>query len=197
MAFIDLPDRGTASGPADELFRSEQDRLGLDYVPNYVRLFADRPAVYAAWRRLLGAITENMDPRRYELATLAAARALKASYCTLAHGKVLAERYFEPAVVQDLVNDRRDALDDVEIAVMDLAKKVADEATAVIPADIERLRELGLSDEEILDVVLAAAARCFWSKTLDALCVEPDAAYSALEPGLRDALTVGRPIASS
>jgi hypothetical protein len=30
---------------------------------------------------------------------------------------------------------------------------------------------------------------------LDALGVEPDAAFNALEPGLRDALTVGRPIA--
>jgi hypothetical protein len=45
-------------------------------------------------------------------------------------------------------------------------------------------------------VVLAAAARAFFSKTLDALCVEPDASYSELEPSLRETLTVGRPIAS-
>jgi len=49
-----------------------------------VRLFAHRPAVYAAWRQLVGVITENMDARRYEVATVAAARTLRSSYCTLA-----------------------------------------------------------------------------------------------------------------
>jgi hypothetical protein len=43
-------------------------------------------------------------------------------------------------------------------------------------------------------VVLAAAARCFFSKTLDALGVQPDALYAELQPELRDVLTVGRPI---
>lgn len=166
-------------------------------MPNYVRLFARRPAVYAAWRQLLASITADMDERRYELATVAAASTLRSSYCTLAHGKVLADRFLEPAVVKDVVVDRHTAgLDEVELAVMDLTEKVVDDATAVIPSDIDRLRELGLSDTEILDVVLVAAARCFFSKTLDALCVEPDVAYADLDPGLRDSLTVGRPIAS-
>jgi alkylhydroperoxidase family enzyme len=86
-------------------------------------------------------------------------------------------------------------LDDVDGAVIDLADKVAADATTVTQADIERLRGLGLADAEILDVVLAAAARCFFSKTLDALGCDPDAAFSELiEPELREALTVGRPI---
>ncbi len=95
------------------------------------RLFAQRPAVYEAWQQLRDAIAGEMDPRRYELATLAAAR------------------------------------------------------------------ELGLSDREIFDVVLAAAAQCFFSKAVDAVGVLPDAEYAELEPGLREALTVGRPIANS
>jgi alkylhydroperoxidase family enzyme len=78
---------------------------------------------------------------------------------------------------------------------MDLAAKVVDNATSVTQEDVDRLRSLGLSDPEIFDVVAAAAARCFYSKTLDALGAQPDAAYAELEPGLRDALVVGRPIA--
>jgi alkylhydroperoxidase family enzyme len=85
-------------------------------------------------------------------------------------------------------------LDEVDTAIMELADKVAADATAVGAEDIERLRSLGLRDDEILDVVLAAAVRCFFSKTLDALGVEPDAAYAKLDPQLREALTVGRPI---
>jgi uncharacterized peroxidase-related enzyme len=194
MAFIETVSEESATGEAAELIRSEHERLGQ--VPNFVRLFAHRPRVYAAWRQLLGSITENMDERRYELVTVAAARRLRSSYCTLAHGKVLAERFLEPSAVRDLVGQHSSVeLDEIEVGVMDLAEKVIDDATAVIPADIERLRELGLSDDEIFDVVLAAAARCFFSKTLDALCVEPDASYALLEPSLREALIVGRPLA--
>ena len=60
---------------------------------------------------------------------------------------------------------------------------------------MQRLRDLGLSDAEIFDVVAAAAARCFFSKTLDALGAEADPVFAELGPELRDALTVGRPIA--
>ena len=144
MTFIETPGEDTASGATAELFASERARLG--YVPNYVRLFALRPGVYAAWRQLVGAITDGMDERRYELATVAAASRLRSSYCTLAHGKALADRFLEPAVVRDVVVDRHAAgLDEIELAVMDLAEKVVDDATAVIPADIHRLGGDGAS----------------------------------------------------
>ena len=80
---------------------------------------------------------------------------------------------------------------------MDLADRVADDATSIAESDLQRLRDLGLTDAEIMDVVLAAAVRCFFSKTLDALGVLPDAFYGELEPELREVLVVGRPIAEA
>ena len=161
---------------------------------NYERAFGQRPAVYEAWQQLNGAIKAQMDLRRYELSTLAAARRLRSSYCCLAHGTVLAERFGEP--VARIASDHRAAgLGEVDVAVMDLAEQVVDDATSVSEADLQRLRDLGLSEEEVMDVILAAAARCFFSKTLDALGVRPDPGYRDLEPGLREALVVGRPIA--
>ena len=99
-------------------------------------------------------------------------------------------------MVRAAVADHRTAdLSATDVAVMDLAVKVADDATSIQQADIDHLRSLGLSDADIFDVVLAATARCFFSKTLDALGVEPDVKYAELDPALRDALTVGRAIA--
>jgi uncharacterized peroxidase-related enzyme len=136
-----------------------------------------------------------MDLRRYELATLAAARRLRSTYCAMAHGSVLIEKFLEPDQLKAIMADHHSAgLDDVEVAVMDLADKVAADATSVSEADLDRLRSLGLSDAEVVEVVAAAAARCFFSKALDGLGVQPDAKYAALEPELRAALTVGRPI---
>ena len=186
MAFIDTPED-------DELYQSDRARQG--YVANYTRVFAHRPEVYAAWRDLNVAIRNSMDARRYELATVAAAQALRSSYCMLAHGKILAEKFYDPGRVRALAAGRNDAgLEPVDVAVMDLAEKVVRDATSVTAEDVERLRALGLDDADIMSVVLAAAARCFFSKTIDALGAQPDAAYRELEPAMRDELTVGRPI---
>ena len=92
-------------------------------------------------------------------------------------GKVLLEHFGEP--VLEIATDRSAAgLDEVDLAVMDLAERVVDDATSIDDADLQRLRDLGLSDEEIMDVVLTAAVRCFWTKTLDALGVQADASYA-------------------
>ena len=163
---------------------------------NYERAFAERPEVYAAWAGLNGAIKAGMDLRRYELATLAAARRLRSSYCCLAHGTVLQKRFDEP-VLEIALDHHAAGLDEVDVAVMDLAERVVDDAASIDDADLQRLRDLGLSETEIMDVVLAAAARCFFSKTLDALGVRPDASYREMEPELREALVVGRPIADA
>lgn len=157
---------------------------------NMERAFELRPEVYAAWRGLVTAVTAASDERRYELATLAAARRLRSSYCCLAHGKVLAEKFYDFESVPALP----EGLDDADRAIMAFAEKVVADATAITEADVDEFRRHGLSDEEILDVVLAATIRCFFSKTLDALGVQPDAEFAALDPAFREPLTVGRPI---
>jgi uncharacterized peroxidase-related enzyme len=196
MSFVHEVPEDEAEGPAAAMYATDREVFGS--LPNFTRGFSLRPEVYAAWRQLNGAIKAGMDLRRYELATLAAARRLRSSYCALAHGSVLANEFLEPEAVRAVVSDHRSAgLDPVDVAIMDLADKVANDATSVTEADLDRLRSLGLDDGEIMDVVLAAAARCFFSKTLDALGIEPDPKYATLDAPLREALTVGRPIAAA
>ncbi|HEV2592238.1 MAG TPA: hypothetical protein VGU02_10140 [Gaiellaceae bacterium] len=158
---------------------------------NFERAFGEHADVFAAWQQLNAAVKSHMDLRRYELATFAAAQRLKSSYCSLAHGSVLIDKFDEP--VEQIARDRENAgLSEIDLAVMSVAEQVVDDATAV---DTQPLRDLGLTDAEIMDVVLAASARCFFSKTLDGVGVLPDASYSELSPELLDVLVIGKPIA--
>lgn len=160
---------------------------------NYERAFAPHPAVFEAWGQLNAAIKSSMDPRRYELATLAAALALRSSYCSLAHGKVLAEQFGEPVI--DIVHNRAGAgLSAADVAVMNLAEQVVRDATSVTAADRQRLYDVGVSEGEVDLVIMAAAARCFFSKSLDGLAVDPDPDYLDLEHDMQTALVVGRAI---
>lgn len=107
---------------------------------------------------------------------------------------MLRSKFFPPEQVEAIARDYRSAgLDPVDVAVMAFAEKIALHAYKVTPEDIEALRRHSLSDAEVLDVALTAAARCFFSKLIDAIGAEPDAEYLNLEDSLRQALTVGRP----
>lgn len=193
--FIDTVPESEAEGAVAELY--EADRRADGYVHNYTKLFSHRPEVFQVWRRLAAAIRAAMGLRRYELATVAAARHLRSSYCSLAHGKVLRDQLFDTSTMRDIAVDHRSAgLDPVDVAVMDFAERVAADAGTISTDDVDKLRQVGLSDAEIFDVALAAAARCFFSKVLDAMGALPDAAFRALEPELQEVLTVGRPIAT-
>jgi uncharacterized peroxidase-related enzyme len=195
VAFIETIPEAEATGAVAEMYETDRERYG--FLPNFTRAFSHRPATYAAWRQLVGTVIGAMDARRFELVTMAAARRLRSSYCMLAHGSVLMRDMMEPDEVRALALDFHAAdLGPEEVAVMEFADKVVEDAGSITPDDVERLRSIGLSDADITDVALAAALRCFFSKTLDALGVEPDATYAKLEPPLRDALTVGRAIAA-
>jgi uncharacterized peroxidase-related enzyme len=191
MAHIETPAPDEVDGHAAELFGAARD--GTGHVPNHLRLFGRRPAAYAAWQQLLAAIKAAMDARRYELATLAAARRLRSPYCAVAHGAVLRERFYDARTLRRIVADHHDAgLDPADVAVMDFADRIAADATSITAADVAALRAHGLSDADILDVALTAGARCFFAKVLDAMGAEPDPAYRArLEPELYEALANG------
>lgn len=148
MAYIETVPEREATGETAEIYAADRERMG--YLPNYTQIFSERPAVYRGWQALNGAVKETMDLCRYELTTLAAARRLRSEYCSLAHGAVLRERFFDPEALATVASDRGSAgLDRADLAAMDLAEKVAADANSVTAADIERLRGLDLADDEI------------------------------------------------
>lgn len=100
-------------------------------------------------------------------------------------------KLFSAEQVEAIAKDYRNAgLEPSEVAIMAFAEKVTRNAYKVSPEDIDGLRSHGLSDAEILDVVLAASARNFFSRVLDATGAEPDEAFLQLEDSLREALTL-------
>ena len=169
------------------------------FLPNWALALGDRPTALAGWQQLNAAIRGGMDRRRYELVSIAAAQQLRSTYCAMAHTWMLSDwlNLVPAAQLPQILTDRANAavLSDVDRAVMGFAELVARDAHAVTEQDVQRLRDLGLSDADVLDVALAAAARCFFAKVLDAVGAQTDRPISdALGPELSAVLTVGRPV---
>jgi uncharacterized peroxidase-related enzyme len=194
--FIGAPDEETVEGEAAEWYRRQRESWG--YLPNYAAAFATRPDVAEAWNSLNGAIRRNMDRRRYELATIAAARAYRSTYCMAAHCKFLRDDCDDEVAMRAVADPSGASLDATDRALVDFATQVAQDATSVTAGDVEQLRQHGLDDADIVDVVLAAAARAFFTKVLDALGVQADPQLGAtFDDEVREQVTVGRPIAEA
>lgn len=197
MPFINTIPEDEATGDTKAMYDAAKGALG--YIPNYTHLFSHRPDVMSAWAGLNKAIRNNMTVRRYELVTVAAARALTSSYCMMAHaGKLMKKEGMSNEQLVAIANDYNLAdLEPAEVAMMAFAEKLIRDATSITQADVDALKEHGFTDAEIFDIAATAAARSFFSKLLDSLGTTPDTAYLDYDESLRDALTVGRAIEQS
>lgn len=195
MFIAEVPE-GAATGPLADYYTEQRAAWG--FLPNFAGAFSTRPEVAEAWKALNSTIRDGMDRRRFELATIAAARALRSSYCTAAHSKFLRDVCGDEQAVRAIAADPTGAgLSAQDRAVFEFAGKVAADAASVEQADVDRLRGLGLSDGDVADVVFAAAARSFFTRVLDGLGAQLDAATAqAFPPELREAMIVGRPAAA-
>jgi alkylhydroperoxidase family enzyme len=106
---------------------------------------------------------------------------------------VLRKNFFSAEEIKRIVVDFRTAgLPDEEVAIMSFAQKVVTNAHEIQAEELDALRNLGLADTEIFDIILAAAARSFFAQTLDASGVQPDSAYLETVGDLTQTLCVGR-----
>ncbi len=192
--FIDPVAEDAATGALAEYY--QQQRTAWGFLPDYAGAFSTRPDVARAWAVLNSTIRGGMDRRRFELATIAAARALRSTYCTAAHSMFLRDVCGDEATLHAIAADPTGAgLAPDDRAVYRFAAKVATDATSIEQADVDELRAAGLSDADVADVVFAASARSFFTRALDGLGARLDTETAdTFAPALRESMVVGRPV---
>lgn len=195
--FIDGVTEDEAQGEVAEYYQGQRAAWG--FLPNYAGAFSTRPDVARAWNQLNASVRGGMDRRRFEIATVAAARARRSTYCTAAHSAFLRDVCGDPTAMEAIAeHPDGSALSAVDRAVFVFATKVATDASTVEQADVDALRAQGLSDADVADVVFAAAARLFFTAVLDGLGTRLDEQTAqTFAPALLESMVVGRPVAGS
>ena len=193
--FISATPEDDATGELADYYARQRATWG--FLPDYAGAFSTRPDIAAAWDQLNGAVRGGMDRRRFEIATIAAARALRSTYCTAAHSAFLRDACGDEQAVRAIAeHPDGSTLAPADRAVYAFATKVAADAASVEQADVDRLKsDAGLSDAEVADVVFAAAARSFFTRVLDGLGARLDLPTAVtFEPDMRAAMAVRREI---
>lgn len=159
------------------------------FVFSHTRAMAVNPEAHAAFEALVRAVVPSIGLRVYELATLAAAAAIGSAHCLLAHGRKTLDAGIldEEALALALRDPESAGLDERDVAVMAFAARLSQDAASMTDEDSARLRAVGFSDRQIVDIALAAGARNHFSRTLQALAV-PIEDVPRLSPGLSQTL---------
>jgi uncharacterized peroxidase-related enzyme len=193
--FIEIVSEGAAEGTLAEFYQQQKRTWG--FLPNFAAVFSTRPDVAQAWTMLNKTVRDGMDRRRFEIATIAAARALRSTYCTAAHSKFLRDECGDEPTMLAIAEEPSGAtLGEQDRAVYEFAAKVAADASSIQQDDVDELRELGLTDRDIADIVFAAAARSFFTRVLDGLGARLDVDIAeTFAPDTLASMVVGRPVA--
>jgi uncharacterized peroxidase-related enzyme len=190
MPFIDTIPEAEIGDDVRAMYERQQSFWG--FVPNYAKVFCWRPEIMGLWAQLQAGIKRNMDKRRFELVTFAAAHTLRSTLCTLAHGRTLTT-WFSMEDVQLMARGASpSSLTTAEAAMMAFSRKVARGAFLVSAADVEELKAHGFTDAEVFDIAATVGARAFFTTLNEALGVEPEPPLLQLEPEFRKTLMVGR-----
>ncbi|HET7363203.1 MAG TPA: hypothetical protein VFJ70_06475 [Burkholderiales bacterium] len=175
-----------------------RDMADQGYVSNLARLWAWRPDIFDAFLKLRSLLTDKATLSMRERAVLVCATAAKVgdSYCSLAWGTRLAVES-DPATAAALLQRQTPpALNSRERALARWAEQVVSDPNAISAQDVDRLRDAGLSDDQIFNATVFVAFRLAFSTVNDALGARPDAQLAASAPAaVRDAVKYGRAVA--
>jgi uncharacterized peroxidase-related enzyme len=163
-----------ATGHVADMYAEDLSTDGFVFA--YTAAMAINPEAHEAFQALIRAVVPSIGVRTFELATLGAARGIRSQHCLLAHGrKTLRAHAMDEDQLQRLAVDYRDAdLAPADVAVMAYSEKMSTDAAAMTDADSQELRDLGFTDRQVVDITLAAAARNYFSRALQALAVPLD-----------------------
>ena len=131
-----------------------QERSG--FVPNVFLALAHRPDECRAFIAYHDAVMERdggLSRAEREMIVVATSAANDCLYCVVAHGAILRIRAKAPRLADQIAIDHKTAeITPRQRAMLDFAVKLAVHPAQVQDTDLERLRALGFSEDDIWDI---------------------------------------------
>ena len=142
--------------PDDIRQRIEAVNEKSGFIPNVFRVLSHRPEEFRAFFAYHDALMEKesgLSKGEREMIVVVTSAINNCLYCVIAHGAIVRIREKNPRLAEQLATDyTRADISERQMAMLDFACLVADQAADVNDDDIEVLREHGFSREDIWDI---------------------------------------------
>ncbi|MDS0476548.1 peroxidase-related enzyme [Natrinema sp. 1APR25-10V2] len=141
--------------PADLQDRIAEETEQAGFTPNVFSAFAYKPSHFRAFFDYHDALVEDtaLEREEIEMIVVAVSGVNHCYYCNVAHGALVRIYADDPTLADQLIANYRTAdIGEAHRTMLDVAVKLTERPDAVEPADLERLREAGFSEEAIWDI---------------------------------------------
>jgi uncharacterized peroxidase-related enzyme len=184
-SYFPVPDERELPERVQGLFARARENLG--FVPNVFRVWSFRPERLSAWFshfRLLHQATEGLTAADREMVAVVVSQANGCLYCLVAHGQALREALGDQVLGDRIAFDwRRAGLDERRSAICAFTEKLTLRPVEVGPADVQRLRDVGLTEEEAWDVAEIASMYNLTNRMAMATGMLPNPEYHGMSRG--------------
>jgi uncharacterized peroxidase-related enzyme len=182
ISWFPIPPEESLPENLRKLFSRAKEKLG--FVPNVFRVYSFRPERMSAWfahYKQLHEPTENLSAAEREMIAVAVSMTNGCLYCLISHGAALRQELGDPIQGDRITLDyRRAGLDARMNAVLDYAVKMTMAPHECMSEDIAYLQTLGLSQQEVWDVIEIAAMYNFTNRLAHATGMMPNPEYHSL-----------------
>lgn len=181
-AWLAIPPSGELPSEVTDEIGEVSDRIG--FVPNVARLLAVTPSHFRGWWRYFDELMRGpsgLSKTQREMIAVVVSAEADCPYCEVAHAAALRLRTKDPALVDRLaVNYRHVDLDPADRVMLDFAVKLTRTPNECGREDLERLREVGFGDEDILHLVEVTAIFNYNVRLATATGLLPNPEYHGL-----------------
>ena len=149
-----VPELNTLPEDIRETILDVQEKSG--FVPNVFLALANRPdefRAFFAYHEALMEIEVGLTKGEREMIVVATSAHNQCIYCVVAHGAILRIREKNPQLADQIATNYRKAdITPRQKAMLDFALKVSKSSHEINNADIDDMRELGFSNDDIWDI---------------------------------------------
>ena len=153
MRRFETPDYETLPDDLRERIDEETERAG--FTPNVFSAFAYKPSHFRAFFEYHDALVDDtaLDREEVEMIVVAVSGRNHCYYCNVAHGALCRIYSEDPELADQLVANYRQAdVSEKRMAMLDVAVTLTEAPDEVTEADLERLAEVGYSEEAMWDI---------------------------------------------
>ena len=159
-----------------ETIMAVQEKSG--FVPNVFLALSNRPDEFRAFFAYHDALMEKeggLSKGEREMIVVATSAQNQCIYCVVAHGAILRIREKNPQLADQIASNYRKAdITPRQKAMLDFALKVSKSSHEISNADIDDMKELGFSNDDIWDIGAISALFALSNRMANLTSMQPN-----------------------
>jgi uncharacterized peroxidase-related enzyme len=173
---LPIIEESEATGEVAAVYERIKRELQTPFIPNIMKGLATAPNILTHYLESVGTLYGQVTLPQSLLAMISYTIATKndCTYCSVAHEVTCRTLGVDADTLERLVQDLENVRPERIQAIIEFAWKVAHDPQGLVRADYDRLREQGVTDDEIVEIIYVAAVSVFVDTLADALQIAVD-----------------------